>query len=171
MPPWGRVGFKGQIRRAFGQINGRRGGDLRQRSGQFAALGTRPSGHHAPRSQPQLSRLIASDVQVLADWITAGAPEFPAVKPRPAIKLETTLQAIVADLRRLPDTRTRARQRYFSLDEPYNNAAIGDETLQLNRAALVKALNSLSWEREVVTKRCMAFSALISVLFPDALGP
>ena len=47
-----------------------------------------------PRSQPQLSRLIAADSQIVADWINAGAPKFPDVVPRTPITLDATLKVI-----------------------------------------------------------------------------
>ncbi len=106
-----------------------------------------------PRSQPQLARLIGEDAQILAEWIEAGAPEFPLAKERTQIAQDTTLQAIIADLRKLPDTRTRARQRYFTLAAAHNNPAISDDSLLLSRAALSKTLNSLSWEPEIVLPR------------------
>ena len=102
-----------------------------------------------PRSQPQLSRLIAADSQIIADWINAGAPKFPDIVPRTQITLDATLKAVIADLKNLPDVRVRGRQRYFSLVEAWNNPAVSNETLKLSRAALSKALNSLSWERDI----------------------
>lgn len=115
---------------------------------ELAHRGTMP-----PRSQPQLSRLIGEDVEALEKWIQAGAPDFPAVKPRTPIALESTLRTIVADLRRISEPRLRSRQRYFSLVEAHNNPAVRSDTLKLTHAALAKALNSLSWEREIVLPR------------------
>ena len=131
----------------------------------LAHRGTMP-----PRSQPQLSRLISSDAQIVADWIKAGAPDFPVPKARPPIKLETTLQAIIADLKKLPDTRTRARQRYFSLVEAYNNPTVSDETLKLSRAALAKSVNSLSWERDLVIPRAVDAQQTLFAVDIEKLG-
>ena len=125
----------------------------------LAHRGTMP-----PRSQPQLPRLISADADILKGWIESLAElakqgedklEFPAIKLRPLVRLEATLQAIYGDLRKLPDTRTRAKQRYFTLMEAHNNPAISDDSLLLNRAALSKAINSLSWEREIVQPRAV----------------
>ena len=106
-----------------------------------------------PRSQPQLARLIGDDSQILADWIKAGAKDFPEPVARPHVSIEATLKAIVADLRKLPDVRTRSRQRYFTLSQAHNNSALGDDALLLSHAALAKTINSLSWEPDIAPVR------------------
>lgn len=114
----------------------------------MAHRGTMP-----PRSQPQLSRLIGEDSQILSDWIRAGAPAFPEPVLRPHVTIEATLKAIVADLRRYPDARTRVRQRYFTLAQAHNNPSVSENSLLLVQAALSKTVNSLSWEPELVAVR------------------
>jgi len=114
----------------------------------LAHRGTMP-----PRSQPQLARLVGEDSQILAEWIKDGAKEFPEPVVRPHVSLNATLNAIAADLRKLPDTRTRVRQRYFTLSQAHNNPALSDDSLLLSRAAIAKTVNSLSWEPEVVQVR------------------
>lgn len=131
----------------------------------LAHRGTMP-----PRSQPQLSRLIAADSQVVADWINAGAPQFPDVVPRRYITLNATLETIIADLKKLPDDRARSRQRYFSLVEAWNNPAVSDETLKLSRAALSKTLNSLSWERDIVLPRALDEQQTVFAVDVEQLG-
>lgn len=123
-----------------------------------------------PRSQPQLSRLVAADSQIIADWINAGAPKFPDIVPRTQITLDATLKAIIADLKNLPDVRVRSRQRYFSMVEAWNNPAISDETLKLSRAALSKALNSLSWERDIVMPRALDEQQTVFAVDVEQLG-
>ncbi|MFN9720003.1 MAG: hypothetical protein ACK58L_14995 [Planctomycetota bacterium] len=123
-----------------------------------------------PRSQPQLSRLIAADSQIVADWINAGAPKFPDVVPRTPISLDSTLQIIIDDLKKLPDPGARGRQRYFSLVEAWNNPAISDETLKLSRAALSKTLNSLSWERDIVLPRALDEQQTLYAVDVEQLG-
>ena len=103
-----------------------------------------------PKSQPQLRSLIGSDLEALAAWIDAGCPEFPKVKARTPVKLQTVLEAIQAHQKKLKEPRVQARQRYFSFVEMHNNPDISDEKLNLARAGLSKAINSLSWERELV---------------------
>lgn len=114
----------------------------------LAHRGTMP-----PRSQPQLSRLIAADSQIVADWIKEGAREFPKPPVRPVVTLQATLKAIAADLRKLPDNRVRSRQRYFTLSHAHNNPAVGEDSLLLSLAGLAKALNSLSWKPEIAAVR------------------
>jgi serine/threonine-protein kinase len=131
----------------------------------LAHRGTMP-----PRSQPQLSRLIAADSQIVAEWINAGVPKFPDVVPRTPITLEATLRTIIEDLKKLPDDRARSRQRFFTLVEAWNNPGVSDETLKLSRAALSKALNSLSWERDIVLPRALDEQQTIFAVDVEQLG-
>lgn len=131
----------------------------------MAHRGTMP-----PRSQPQLARLIGEDSQILAEWIKAGAAPFKKPEARPHVTLESTLKAIVADLGKLPDTRTRARQRYFSLAEAYNNPAISEDSLLLSRAALAKTVNSLSWNPDIVAPRAINESQTLFQCNPHRSG-
>jgi mono/diheme cytochrome c family protein len=131
----------------------------------LAHRGTMP-----PRSQPQLSRLIAADSQNVADWINSGAPKFPDVVARTPITLEATLKVIIEDLKKLPDERARSRQRYFTLVEAWNNPGVSDETLKLSRAALSKALNSLSWERDIVLPRALDEQQTVFAVDVEELG-
>jgi serine/threonine-protein kinase len=111
-----------------------------------------------PRSQPQLSHPTPEDGKILADWIRGIDPEkpdFPKIPPRARVSLKTSMEAILADLKKLPDARTRGRQRYFSLVEMYNNPRISIESIKLARAALSKTINSLSWEPEIVIPRAI----------------
>lgn len=131
----------------------------------LAHRGTMP-----PRSQPQLSRLIAADSQIVADWINAGAGKFPEVVPRPPITLDATLKVIIADLKKLPDAEARNRQRYFTLVEAWNNPSVSDETLKLSRAALSKALSSLSWKRDIVLPRTVDEQQTVFAVDVEQLG-
>ena len=97
-----------------------------------------------------LARPTGDDAEVIGEWITAGAPEFPPIKVRPPISLQTTLTQIRDHLNGIHDEDLRRRFRYFSLVELYNQPHISDAKLELARAALAKAVNSLSWEREQV---------------------
>ena len=109
-----------------------------------------------PKSQAQLPRPTPAEAEIVAQWIKAGAARFPSATPRDPLPLTSTFQAIHDDLRKLPDARTRKRQRYFTLVELHNNPAVADETIVSARAGLAKALNSLSWERELVIPRAVA---------------
>ena len=108
-----------------------------------------------PKSQIQLPRPTPAEAQVVADWIKAGSPAFPVAKPREFVSLEQTLRAIRDDLQKQADARTRRRLRYFTLVEMHNNPGVSDDSLALARAGLAKALNSLSWERELAIPRAV----------------
>jgi mono/diheme cytochrome c family protein len=93
-------------------------------------------------------RPAEADVTVIRQWVTAGAPAFPPPRvERPFIPLK----AVLADVRdHLKKARKDARfQRYFTLTPLYNNPKVADADLPLYRAALSKALNSLSWKGDI----------------------
>lgn len=127
-------------------------------------------GSMPPRAQGQLDRLTPADSQLLAEWISAGAPEFPQSQPRQFVSHEQTLQLIAADLKSLPDKATRARQRYFSIVESHNNRMISDASLAFLRAALSKTLNSLSWQREIVLPRPIDVTQTLFAVDIEKLG-
>lgn len=83
-------------------------------------------------------------------WILAGAPDFAKEKARDPISVEKMLQAIWnhaanANQRELPYL------RYFTLTHLHNNNAhVTTEDLRLTRAAVSKAINSLSWTQQIV---------------------
>lgn len=132
---------------------------------ELAHRGTMP-----PRSQGQLSRLTPADAQAVAGWIAAGAHDFPISSQREFISLQQTLATILADLQALPDQGARSRQRYFSLVEASNNPAVSDDALRMQRAALSKALNSLSWQREIVVPRAINASKTLYAVDIEELG-
>ncbi len=84
------------------------------------------------------------EVHTLFEWIKAKAPDFPKdVTKRPHLRLVRVLQAIRDHLRDA-DAETRPYLRYFTVHNIANNPAVSDAQLRLTRAALSKALNSLS---------------------------
>ncbi|MEI8017227.1 MAG: c-type cytochrome domain-containing protein [Schlesneria sp.] len=109
-----------------------------------AAKGTMP-----PSSQPQLSKMVADDTKLVAQWIDAGAPRFPQARGRTPITIQASLEAIQKHSKKIREAQPQSRPRYFSFIEMHNNPEVSDETLALARAGLSKALNSLSWEREM----------------------
>lgn len=127
-------------------------------------------GSMPPRAQGQLDRLTPADASVIAEWIDSGAAEFPVAAPRDFVSLDKTLKAIAADLKAIPDKATRTRMRYFSLVESHNNRMVSDESLRSLRAALSKALNSLSWERELVLPRAIDESQTLYAIDFQQLG-
>lgn len=94
-------------------------------------------------------RLTDGDVDVIRQWIEAGAPDFhPAAAPRKPIAAEGVLDLIKADLDRLPE-RDRRFVRYFTIAHLYN-AGWSEDELESYRLALSKLVNSLSWGRKII---------------------
>lgn len=88
-------------------------------------------------------RPSAAELDVLRKWIEVGAPAFPAPKARAFVTTEATLTAIHNHLLK---ARPNARPylRYFTLTHLHNDPRVEDEDLRLARAALSKAVNSLT---------------------------
>jgi serine/threonine-protein kinase len=93
------------------------------------------------------------DKAVIKEWIAAGAPDFSTEEKRSFISLADALAAIKDDLDSKVEAKDRPFQRYFTLTSLHNNPAVPAEHLRLVRAALSKALNSLSWAEDVVRPR------------------
>jgi mono/diheme cytochrome c family protein len=103
-----------------------------------------------PKSGEERKTFGDEQRKIIKDWILAGAPDFPHEKPRNAITLEKMLQAIWnhasnANQRELPYL------RYFTLSHLHNNSKhYTADDLRLTRAAVAKAINSLSWAQQIV---------------------
>jgi serine/threonine-protein kinase len=106
-------------------------------------------GRMPPRNQTTLPRPTPEEVELIRRWIAAGAPEFPQIKPRTPITLTGLLQRIKQHFDAV-EPRDRATVRYFTLTHLYNDPTVDERHLRMVRAALVKALNSLSWEPSLV---------------------
>ncbi|MGE0607603.1 MAG: c-type cytochrome domain-containing protein [Pirellulales bacterium] len=85
---------------------------------------------------------------LLRTWIEQGAPVFKPGAGREPLTEQMVLEAISADLNKI-NFKDRPRIRYFSLANLYNNELIADFNLRLYRAALSKAINSMSRERRI----------------------
>ena len=107
-------------------------------------------GSMPPRNRPQLPRPSPKEARVIADWVIAGADQFPPLKKRPSASLKAQLTAIKKDLqsRRRED---RINMRYFTLTHLHNDITVDNTLLETTRYALDKTLNSLSWESLLVT--------------------
>jgi serine/threonine-protein kinase len=99
------------------------------------------------RMPKDLPPLAPADQDSLKAWIAAKAP-FPVAKRKP-ITLQTVLATVARHLDET-DKEDRPHKRYFTLHQQYNDKQLSDADLQLYRAALSKALNSLSWASKVV---------------------
>lgn len=100
-----------------------------------------------PKSQPQPTE---AEREILKQWILAGAP-MPQRVRRAYVEWRTILQAMCDDLQQA-DPEVRKYYRYFTLTHLYNNVdGVTELEMRLYRAALAKALNSVSWEPDLVT--------------------
>ncbi len=101
-----------------------------------------------PAEKPRLSD---EQVAVIKAWLAAGAPDFPVgdvgPKERP-FGHESILGAILQDVRRLP-VADRKFARYFSIAHLMSAGATREE-LDIQRDALAKIINHLSWQPELV---------------------
>lgn len=113
----------------------------------------------AERRMPKDAPPLADDeVEVIRSWIEKGATSLkphaapPATGNSPAARAplgpEYAIAHVHAHLRGLP-LRDRAHQRYFTLLNLRNRGDIREQDLRTTRAAVSKALNSLSWQRDL----------------------
>lgn len=102
-----------------------------------------------PEDQPQPT---AEEKQTLKEWVLAGAPNIERPQ-RPHIYEEDILKTILADLQKIKQV-DRKHKRYFTISHLYNNnQSVTEFDLRLYRAAFAKAINSLSWEPEIVVPK------------------
>jgi serine/threonine-protein kinase len=95
-----------------------------------------------------------ADKTAVKRWIEAGAPPFPAGEGRPYVSTREALGAVRDDLERA-DPEDRPYLRYFTLAHLHNNPRVPDGDLRVYRAALSKAVNSLSWRPRIVLPRAV----------------
>jgi serine/threonine-protein kinase len=113
---------------------------------QRMALRKGGKGDMPPKNIPE--RPSDADKALVRQWIEAGAPPFTEVVGRKFIPLKSVLTAIAEHLENQPRD-TRPHLRYFTLTHLYNNPRVTDEDLRAARAALSKAINSLTWSSHV----------------------
>ncbi|MCA9127059.1 MAG: hypothetical protein KDB22_08235 [Planctomycetales bacterium] len=106
-------------------------------------------GRMPPRNQAGLPRPTAEDIDVIKQWIEAGTPEFPPIPRREFIPLVDVMSSMFMHYQQL-DPRQRSHYRYFTLTNLWNDVNVDERQLRMTRAALAKALNSLSWEANLV---------------------
>ncbi len=97
-------------------------------------------------------RPAPADIETVKQWIAAGAPGYPQREVRAFIDVKAVLVAVRDDLRKA-DPEDRPYLRYFTLTHLHNNPQVPDDDLRVYRAALSKAVNSLSWKPRVVPPR------------------
>jgi hypothetical protein len=101
-----------------------------------------------PPEDSGIAPLTASEKEVLRSWVAAGGPQ--ALRSQRAFKhYATVIAEIYADLSKA-ERNDRVYYRYFTLTHLSNNyAQVTDFDLRLYRAALSKALNSLSYQPDI----------------------
>lgn len=104
-----------------------------------------------PRSKP---RLTAAELDVLKKWIAAGAPAPVGDKPRPFRSPFAVLKTMNDHLA-AADSGARPFLRYFTLTNLHNNPTVTADELRLTRAALSKAVNSLSRQPRLAIPRAV----------------
>jgi serine/threonine-protein kinase len=112
------------------------------------------AGEMPEEGSDQREKFTPAEKEDLKHWIEAGAPKWPPYEEpakRPFLSIAQTLIYIRDDLRSANDL-DREYLRYYTLTHLYNQPAeqVSDADLELYRAALSKAINSLSWEKAIV---------------------
>lgn len=101
------------------------------------------------RAQQPVSQ---TEVDRLRSWIQAGAPDFGLERSRENVTIQSVMQSMIADLQSMPRDQ-RQFIRYFTLHHQHNSPSIMTQDLPIVRAALAKALNSLSWHPQIALPR------------------
>jgi hypothetical protein len=99
------------------------------------------------------TKLPAEDIRILREWIDEGAPAPAGSQSsarRPFISESEIVSAIFRDLQSANAT-DRAYLRYYSLANLWNNPELQEADIDMDRAALSKLVNHLSWKREITT--------------------
>jgi serine/threonine-protein kinase len=108
--------------------------------------GEMPPEDEKPRPTPE-------EIAAIRAWIDAGAPVFQEVSAKRVFLPEKDALVSVRDhLRSLPGE-DRPFQRYFTFTHLQNNTAVSAEDMRWQRAALAKAVNSLSWKPRIVVPK------------------
>jgi hypothetical protein len=111
----------------------------------------------------------ADEVAALWKWIAAGAPAFPQAEQKAPRALSAVLTA-AADYASKQDQRTQPFLRFFTLHTISNHPRTTADDLRLHRAALSKALNSLSRVSQIVVPKAVDESRTLYVIDLRDLG-
>jgi serine/threonine-protein kinase len=130
----------------------------------YQRLAIRKQGKGDMPPQKIRERPSDADKEAVRQWIEASAPTFLDSKPaRKFITLAEVLAA-VRDHLRDADEEKQPHLRYFTLHHLANNPAVSEDDLRLCRAALSKALNSLTWSPDIVPVEPVDKAATIFVI-------
>lgn len=103
------------------------------------------------------------DKDIVKQWIAAGAPDYPEDKNRPHLNQEAVL-TVVRDHLRKADERDRPFLRFLTLTHLHNNPSVPLLDLRSYRAALSKAVNSLSRKATIVLPQALDKEQTVFVL-------
>ncbi len=90
-----------------------------------------------------------TEIATIKSWIEAGAHVPALAKAREWISNDAIVKYILADVRQASE-RSRRFLRYFTLTHLYN-AGVSEDEMQTYRNAFTKLINSLSWNKSLVT--------------------
>src|SRR5262245_59989655 len=107
----------------------------------------RPTAERPTAERPTAER-PASERPVSEETASAGPAGRTILSDKDAIT------AVRDHLQKLP-AEDRPFQRYFTLTHLHNNPAVSEEDLRWQRAALAKAVNSLSWKPRIIVPRAL----------------
>jgi serine/threonine-protein kinase len=99
-------------------------------------------------------RPTEADIATIKNWIDAGAPEAPAAEKRTFVS-QKVVQIAIRDHLRAAGKEQVKFLRFFTLTHLYNNPRVPDGDLPVYRAALSKAINSLSWKSDIVVPKAV----------------
>jgi serine/threonine-protein kinase len=88
-------------------------------------------------------RPTAEELEIVKKWIEAGAPAYPEPKERTFITHGAVLKMVYDHLNNAPAD-DQPFLRYFTLTNAHNNPNAGEEDLRILKAALSKAMNSMT---------------------------
>lgn len=126
-------------------------------------------GRMPPRNQAGLPRPSAEDIEKVKLWIEQGAAPFPPIQRREFIPLIDVMASIFEHFQKL-EPQQRSQYRYFTLTNLWNDGDIDERHLRMARAALAKALNSLSWKSDLMIPEAIDTNQTVYAVNISKLG-
>ncbi|CAN5431090.1 hypothetical protein BH11PLA2_BH11PLA2_12100 [soil metagenome] len=108
-------------------------------------------------------RPTPEDLDTIRRWIEAGAPAYPTPKPRPFLSNPDLLKTIYDHLNNAVAD-DQPFLRYFTLANLYNNPELDDDDLQFAKAALSKAMNSMTRSPRITLPKAIDKDGAIFVI-------
>lgn len=116
----------------------------------MSEIGDMPPAKVLPEGMPDAEKAI------IKKWIEAGAPKLAPTINREFLPESRILKAISNHLfNKVTSKESQRFQRYFSIAHLHNNKTASDLELRLYRAALSKAINSMSRSAEIVVPQAV----------------